>query len=337
MGKKLTIKEIAKYANTSKTTVSFYLNGKYEKMSEATKKKIEQVIKEKNYQPSMIARCLNSKKMKMIGVIIGDITNTFANQIVKGIDDYVRDKKYQLIVGSSSYSFEKEKEYISRMLSIGVDGFIVQPSMNFEKLMPMIKSAGKEVVFIDSQVSTKNGKWVKTNNYEVILETCSTLIGNGYENYIMITAYPDILSTRKERVKGFYDSLKLKNKKCETIIVEENIETEEMAKQINAKLDLNKNTLIFVANCFLLPKVYVALCPLKEYIPNKVGLIGFDNLEWSKLSSPSITTIVQPAYEEGKCASRILLDSIEGRKEEVINQILPCDVNWCESTNLKKY
>lgn len=334
MNEKLTIKDIAEYANTSKTTVSFYLNGKFDKMSENTKKRIEDVIKETNYQPSMIARCLNAKKMKMIGVMIGDITNTFANQIVKGIDDYLRDKQYQLIVGNSSYSFEKEQEYIKRMLSIGVDGFIIQPSVHFDKLVDLIKKEKKEVVFIDSQVSSKKEKWVKTNNYEVILQTFDKLIQSGYDNYIIITADPNILSTRKERVDGFYDALKIKNKVCETLTIDENIENEKLKEILHSKLNIKEKTLIFVANCFLLPKVYVALETFKSLIPKNIGLVGFDNTEWSSLSSPSITTIIQPAYKEGQQAAKILIDSIEGINEEITKQILPCDVNWCESTNI---
>ena len=84
--RKVTIKDIAEMAGTSKTTVSFYLNGKTEKMSEDTKAKIAAVIKKTNYRPSIVARSLNSKNSKLIGVLIGDITNTFSNQIVKGIE-----------------------------------------------------------------------------------------------------------------------------------------------------------------------------------------------------------------------------------------------------------
>ena len=62
-------------------------------------------------------------------------------------------------------------------------------------------------------------------------------------------------------------------------------------------------------------------------------LIGFDNTEWSNFSSPTVTTIVQPAYDEGHQAAKILIDSLEGKHEEAPNQILKCNVNWCESTN----
>lgn len=108
MKEKITIRDIAERAGTSKTTVSFFLNGKTDKMSEETQARIAQVIKETNYRPSIAARSLNAKETRLIGVIIGDITNTFANQIVKGIDDFARDNRYQLIVGNSNYNF-KEK------------------------------------------------------------------------------------------------------------------------------------------------------------------------------------------------------------------------------------
>ena len=116
MKEKITIRDIAERAGTSKTTVSFFLNGKTDKMSEETQARIAQVIKETNYRPSIAARSLNAKETRLIGVIIGDITNTFANQIVKGIDDFARDNRYQLIVGNSNYNFENEKGYVNRML-----------------------------------------------------------------------------------------------------------------------------------------------------------------------------------------------------------------------------
>lgn len=95
---KITIKDIAEMAGTSKTTVSFYLNGKTEKMSEETKQRIEQVIRETNYCPSIVARSLNSKNSKLIGILIGDITNSFSNQIVKGIESEASRKDRKSVV-----------------------------------------------------------------------------------------------------------------------------------------------------------------------------------------------------------------------------------------------
>lgn len=335
MNERLTIKEIAKLANTSKTTVSFFLNGRTDKMSEDTKHRIETVIKATNYRPSIAARTLNAKGTKLIGVIIGDITNSFANQIVKGIDDYVREKRYQLIVGNSNYILENEEGYVNRMLAMGVDGFIVQPSSRFDRLIEIIKAEGKDVVFIDSQVSMDKEKWVKTNNYEAILSACEKLMEQGYDSYMMITADPSVLSTRLERTIGFRDALALQDKQCTTHVVNENVTSQQIMEVLNKELKFGAKTLIFVANCFLLPRVYLALKDYRNLMPQTIGLIGFDNTEWSNLSSPTVTTIVQPAYEEGYQVAKILIDSLENLHEEAPNQILKCSVNWAESTSVK--
>lgn len=332
MSEKITINDIAKRAKTSKTTVSFYLNGKTDKMSQETKERIGKVIEETNYRPSMAARSLNAKETRLIGVIIGDITNTFANQIVKGIDDIARDNRYQLIVGNSNYNFDNEQGYINRMLAMGVDGFVIQPSSKFEELIPVIEKAGKEVVFIDSQVSMDKHKWVKTNNYESILEAAGYLIDDGYDEFIMITADPSVLSTRLERTTGFIHALEQRNLECSMHVVDGDVDYEEIREILNKELKFGVRTLIFVANCFLLPKVYLALKNYRNLMPETIGLIGFDNTEWTNFSSPTVTTIVQPAYDEGRCAAKILIDALTGSNNEPPNQILKCSVNWQEST-----
>lgn len=329
---KITIREIAEKAQTSKTTVSFYLNGKTEKMSEETKERIAKVIDETNYRPSVAARSLNAKQTKLIGVIIGDITNAFANQIVKGIDDVARDKRYQIIVGNSNYILENEEDYVNRMLAMGVDGFIVQPSSRFNELLDKIKAQLKKIVFIDSQVSMHKEKWVKTNNYEAVLDTIDRLIDQNYDEYIMITADPSVLSTRLERTTGFHHALKMRGKKGKALIVDGDASSDEIRNILNINLKFGRKTLIFVANCFLLPRVYIALKNYRNLMPETLGLLGFDNTEWSDFSSPSVTTIVQPAYDEGNHAARLLIDSIENLNQEVPNQILKCHVQWREST-----
>ena len=166
MSDRITINDIAKLAGVSKTTVSFFLNGKFDKMSDETRRKLEDVITRTNYHPNTIARSLNYKQTYLIGVVIGDITNSFANQIVKGIDDYSREHGYQMIVGSSNYLLENERKCITGMAAMGVDGFIVQPTVHFET---MWKELGihKPIAYFDSPNQASEELWVKTNNYEL--------------------------------------------------------------------------------------------------------------------------------------------------------------------------
>ena len=122
--KRITINDIAQMAGTSKTTVSFYLNGKTDRMSEDTQKRIRKAIKDTGYEPSPLARGMNAKQSHLIGVIIGDITNAFSNQIVKGIDTVISAEGYRMLVCSSNFNKQNEAAYIDRLLALGVDGFI---------------------------------------------------------------------------------------------------------------------------------------------------------------------------------------------------------------------
>lgn len=331
MGNKLTINDIARLSGTSKTTVSFYLNGKTDKMSRDTSERIKNVIEKTNYQPNVIARSLNAKSIRLIGVIIGDITNTFANQIVKGIDEIAKEKNYQLIIGNSNYDFKVERQYIERMLSMGVDGFIVQPTIEFELIEKELVNHSKPIVYIDSQSRNTKGLWVKTNNYEAVFEATEHMVNKGYKNFIMITADPSVLTTRMERASGFKHALNLKGIECNTMIIDNDTTTEKIKEYLDNTVNDIK-TCVFVPNCWGLPKVFLALKSYRQVIPDKIGLLGFDNIEWTEFSCPTVSTIVQPAYEEGIKAARILIDTIEGCNEEAPNQILKCHVNYNEST-----
>ena len=95
----------------SKTTISFYLNGKTNKMSDETQKKIQQVIEETGYTPSAATRTVKASD-DCIGVILGDVSKPFAAKALKGIEEEAHEAGYQVIVGNNEMSFAKEKEYV---------------------------------------------------------------------------------------------------------------------------------------------------------------------------------------------------------------------------------
>ncbi|MGL5379489.1 LacI family DNA-binding transcriptional regulator [Clostridium sp.] len=334
---KVTINDIAEKANTSKTTVSFYLNGKFEKMSPDTKRRIEQAIEETNYSPSIMARSLKLKKSSLIGVVVADITNPFSNNVVKGIEEVVKSAGYQILIGSSNFNYINEEKYIDSMLDMGVDGFIVQPTLKFNNIVSKIEERGKKLVFLDSVSNDFKGKWVKTNNYEVTYEAMKKLVEKGYEEFILVTSDPELLMARTERKRGFEDALKDSNIGATTIIVEDDIDYLELSEILKDKVEENKKifkkTLIFAINGKTLQKVFMASKTKEWNVPNEVGIIGFDNWDWTIYASPSVTTIDQPTYDEGKHAAEILIEMIEGREVEE-SAIVNCSINWAESTNI---
>lgn len=333
-GVKLTINDIAKKAKTSKTTVSFYLNGKFDKMSPDTKRRIEQVIEETNYSPNIMARSLKLKKSNLIGVVVADITNPFSSNIVKGIGEITRRKGYQILVGSTNLDYYNEEEYFKKMLDMGVDGFIVQPTKNFDNLYPAIKNKGKKIVVLDSVSSKYTGKWVKTNNYEIVYEAVLKLAEKGYEEFILVTEAPDKLAARMERKTGFEDAVNKINCKSFIEIINENTEVDEIAEMLKINISNNKKTLVFAVNGKILQKIFKAVKMEGFDVPNHVGIIGFDKWDWTMYASPSVTTIDQPTYEEGKYAAKMLIEMIEENDDFYKSEVFDCNINWEESTDL---
>lgn len=331
--KRVTINDIATMAQTSKTTVSFYLNGKTERMSEETQERIKRAIQETGYEPSPLARGMNAKQSHLLGVIIGDITNTFSNQIVKGIDRIATGAGYRMLVCSSNFDRQNELAYIERLLALGVDGFIVQPTAQFKELSKSISDAGKQLVFIDSKLYDFTSNWVKTDNYEASYRAIEECIAKGYERFLVITAEPGLISSRIERFSGFVDALEAHGLGFTQCLLEhDRVDQDVVRGFLEQHVDGVTPTLVFAPNCWALPDIYVACRDFYPLMPTKLGLLGFDNTEWTSVASPSVSVVVQPAAEEGEQAARILIDQIAEKGAVDPHQVLDCHVQWGTST-----
>lgn len=331
--KRLTITQIAEMAGTSKTTVSFYLNGKTDRMSDETQKRIARVIEETGYEPSPLARGMNAKESKLIGVIIGDITNAFANQIVKGIDEVISDEGYRMLVCNSNFSKQSELAYIDRLLALGVDGFIVQPTAQFKEITRQISDAKKPLVFIDSKLYDFASSWVKTDNYEASYQAIDACVKKGYRRFLIVTAEPGLISSRVERMSGFVDALESHDIDFSQLVIDdERVDEERLRAFLAANIDGETPTLVFAPNCWALPDIYKCCKDYYDLMPDRMGLLGFDNTEWVSVASPSVSVVVQPAREEGATAARILLDAIAEKDGTDPHQVLDCQVQWGDTT-----
>ncbi len=331
--KRLTITQIAEMAGTSKTTVSFYLNGKTDRMSEETQNRIRKVIEETGYEPSPLARGMNAKESKLVGVIIGDITNAFANQIVKGIDEVISAEGYRMLVCNSDFSKRNELAYIDRLLALGVDGFIVQPTAQFKEITRQISDAKKPLVFIDSKLYDFASSWVKTDNYEASYQAIEACVQKGYRRFLVITAEPGLISSRIERMSGFVDALESHDIGFTQFVIEgDSVNEEKLGTFLKANIDGTTPTLVFAPNCWALPDIYKCCRDYYPLMPDRVGLLGFDNTEWVSVASPSVSVVVQPAREEGATAARILLDAVAEKDETDPHQVLDCSVQWGDTT-----
>lgn len=331
--KRVTITDIAELAGTSKTTVSFYLNGKTDRMAPATQERIRAAVEATGYVPNPLARGMNAKSSRLVGVVVNDIANAFSGRIVRGVERVCHEAGYRVLVSSSNDDVAEERAYIDRLLAVGVDGFIVQPTAQFREVSRTIEEAGKELVFFDSKFYDHGGSWVKTDNYDAVHAAVSSLAGAGYDRFLLVGAAPELLSSRIERTGGFVDALGAAGADHSSYTVPDSgVDVDDLTAWLEGNVDPARRTLVFAPNCWALPDVYVAMRPFYDLMPGSVGLLGFDNPDWAAVASPAVSCIEQPATEEGEAAARILLDLIDGTDAVPHQQVLPCSVVWRGTT-----
>lgn len=329
---RVTITDIAKLANTSTATVSHYLNDRFDKMSPATRESIRRAIEQTGYVPGVQARSLAGKPTGIIAVLILNNTNIWAGQICSGIEGVATAAGYQTVICNSNFDALREKTYVEKMLSLGVDGFIIQPTTHFRDINMRITRAGKPVVFYDCNTFDFRTSWVKSNLYDGMYSAITECIDRGYDHFICACGNMDGRS-RQERFSGFADAVSARDLEYETLALEhEGPGADELAEWFRLHLNTARRTLVCVPNQWALERVYQALMHQRQLVPDRVGILGMNNADWAHLTTPSISTIVEPVHEEGALACQMLLDMMSDDTAKPRQEILDCETQWRETT-----
>ena len=203
---RVTMADVAKEAGVSKSTVSQFLNKRYEYMGEDTKKNIEKAIEKLGYQPNYLARSLKQKRTSMIGIIVANIMHRLSTEVSRSIEDYCHENDMQAILCNADDNPEKERKYIEVLRAKQVDGLIIFPTgQNVDLYEKMIKE-GYPVVFMDRKVEGLKANTVIAANIEASIAAIQHFISNGHER-IAIATQPLRISPRIDRLKGYKAAL----------------------------------------------------------------------------------------------------------------------------------
>lgn len=314
--KRVTIKDIAKAASVSETTVSRFLNKKFEYMSIDTKKRIEGVVKELNYRPSNIARSLKSNKSNLYGAIIADIENPFSNLIIKGLIDQSNEFGYSLMIAISNNSVKKETEGIRTFLDYGVDGLIInavsRTDNNFDEI-----TEDTPVVLIDRNVDNYKADLVSSNNYDLSIELMDHLIESKFKSIGYFSENIESNSVREIRYKGFKDKMEeTKDINSYKYIIDSNKEKENLA-MLEDFLTYPAPRVIVAGNGLVQMTLLQILIDNKYEINKDFYFAGFDDYSWSKMISKNgITSVSQDSYSLGKESINILYNRTNQNRKE---------------------
>ncbi len=174
---------IAEHAGVSKSTVSRVLNNK-DDVSETTREKVMEVIKNLNYKPNSSAKGLASQRTKTVGLVVSEITNSFFSMFVKGAEDKAMEENYNIMLANSNWVVEEELKCIRIFEEGRVDGILKISGGGDELLNDYLNSlANKEMplIVVDRKMDNENIPKVNVDNIDGAYKGTKYLLGLGHK------------------------------------------------------------------------------------------------------------------------------------------------------------
>ncbi|SCC37867.1 transcriptional regulator, LacI family [Fictibacillus enclensis] len=314
--KTITIADVARHANVSKSTVSQFLNQRFDYMSEKTKRKIEATIQELNYQPNFVARSLKQKSTFTVGVVVANILHTFSTQVIRAIEDYFHEQGFHIIVCNADDEPAKEKKYIEMLRAKQVDGIIIFPTGENQALYEKMKQDRFPIVFMDRTIEDLEISTVMLDNHAAAKLAVDRFVEHGLDRIaIVTTSIIRNISPRVERIEGYKRAMENRG----LPIREEYIKTADVGQISEVLSELyslpEPPQAILAGNDIVLVEVLKFMKEKDIAIPGDTSVIGIDDVSFASFFTPPVTTIAQPAVEMAKQAGTILFKQIKNSEQ----------------------
>ena len=310
MSNQITIHDVAKTAGVSVTTVSRVLNNK-DDVAKATFEKVSKVIDDLGYATNLAARSMRSRRTNVIGLIVSNIEQIFAIEVMKGVNRTIGKHGYDLIIYTNNKiqgksTAAKERNYVALLNNSIADGVII--------LTPVTTTFPTDapVVAVDPNLQSPDCPAVIATNYEGAHEAVSYLIELGHRRIGFVGGRLDLQSAT-QRQQGYVDACQEANIEIDdSLITIGDYSTDagyECGKQLLSQPE--RPTAIFAANDQSAFGVIKAAHELGLQIPQDLSLIGFDNVPESAYYLPDgLTTIDQHMLQIGEAATNMIFDLI---------------------------
>lgn len=325
--KNVSIKDIAKQAGVSTTTVSFVLNGKAEekRISPDLKNKILKLAQKLNYKPNQLARGLRTGSTQTVALIVEDISNIFFANISKVIEYELDRFGYRLMYCSTENNDKKAVAIMEMLLHRQIDGFIITPTRGIRKILEELAANQAAMVLIDRYFPDLPISYVAVDNYAGAYQSVEFMINQGYSNIGIVTIeYEQVQMER--RYQGYEDALRAHDIPIKPNLIQKipfGLAAPDAVETISNFVirEPEMNAIFFTTN-YLGTYGIESLKRLRRNIPSDMAVICFDDSDLFRLNSPSITVVRQPFEEIGHNAVRIILDQLLEKSRELRQVIL---------------
>lgn len=317
---KATIKEIAKRAGTSIATVSRVLRKVDHPVKQELREQVLAAAKELNYSPNLIGRFLKNSSSNDIGVIIPTISNPFYSLLILGIEEVFDRYGYNMLLCNSFRNEKKEMNYVELLRQKQVKGLIITSISSDRVYLQKQINAGLRIVTLDQSVEQLNCSKVVVDYELGSMMAMKHLLAYGHRKIGFISAPLSIIS-RKLIYSGYIKSLQesqigIKN---EWLYIT-NHETEtngefyefENGKNLARRLANTKDrpTALLVINDMTAYGLMHELAYQGIRVPEEMSIVSFDNIFFSQVTNPPLSTIGYSTYEMGRLAAECLIKSM---------------------------
>jgi DNA-binding LacI/PurR family transcriptional regulator len=332
-----TIKEVANLAGVSVGTVSHVITGSVQ-VSEQLREKVVDAIRKLDYHPNHVARSLKTSKTRTLGIIVPDMTIPFFPRIIRAAETVAHDQGYSLIAVNSDDDPSRQGDLMSLFRSQRVEGILLVPAAGPAPFSHISRSiqAGVRIVCLDRIPESIQIDSVSLENCAAAEMGVAHLTEMGHRRIAIMTG-PLTLKNEIERLQGYRNALMRAGIAIEeSLIWEGNLRPEDVAAVCRNRLKEPWPSAIFSTNG---PTGLGVLRGFRDHglkTPDDIALVCFDELTIEDLFTPSITTVVQPAFEIGARAAEILLMRLKGSlaAREPISMRLPAALKIGDSSRL---
>jgi LacI family transcriptional regulator, repressor for deo operon, udp, cdd, tsx, nupC, and nupG len=306
------IQEVAKKANVSVATISRVLNNSPYVKNE-TREKVMDAIRELNYSPNLSGRILRRNETKIVLVLLPTISNPFYSKAVSGIRHAADKLGYMILICNTESDAKKEMEYLNLLKFKQADGAIM---MSKESDIEKLEEIGASHPIVQCFEYRKSDKlsYVSVDNELAAYEAVKYLIELGHKRIGLVgcdTKYP----SAEQRESGYKKALLEANIELDPDLIIRGDYGFRSGYNCAGKMVEQKPTAIFAISDMQAIGVTKALKGMGIKVPEDISVVGFDNVTFSEIYDPGITTVSQPTYNMGAKAMDILINELKGESK----------------------
>ena len=305
----VTIADVAREAGVSITTVSRFINGRYDAMSTETRERLQAVIERLGYVPDGAAQSLRTGRSLLIGVVLANIAHPYWALVLAGIEEECRRLGYGVLISSAGNRSDLEDRYLHVLLKKRVDGILLNPTAISAERAARWAALPCPVVALDRTVrGLDHLDLVAMDNVAGAKLAVQHLLSLGHRRIGFISWAVNGLSNREERLRGYREALQEAGIEPDPrwVIFARERWGDAARRILGLFAGPAAPTAIFSPSGLLNLEVLTGLRLLGLRIPDDVSVVGYDESPWDALLDPPLTTVATPAKRLGVLAVRQL-------------------------------